>query len=377
MSMLRFTRPILMHQPRRLEFGTGAAGAVGRWAAEAGYRRILVVANAFNAGRIGVLGLAGEVTVFGNARPEPDTHNLDEALAVARETDPDLVIGFGGGSAMDLAKLVTVLRDCADLPGIIGLNRVTGRLNALAQVPTTAGTGSEAGIRALVTDAATLNKVAVESPHMLADFAVLDPELTLSVPADITAATGVDTLAHCVEAFTSRKAHPMIDDFARMGIRLVGRYLERAVRDGADLEARASLMLAAYYGGICLGPVNTAAGHAIAYPLGTRLGLAHGAANALVFPHVLAFNQPAAPEKTAEIVDSLGLGAATDEAAVRAKACAYCEVLGIEMHLSRLGATTNHLPQFAQEAHAIRRLMDNNPREMSEAEVLEIYRAAF
>ena len=286
------------------------------------------------------------------------------------------MIGFGGGSAMDLAKLVTVLRDGTPLDEVIGPNRARRRLNALAQVPTTAGTGSEAGIRALITDTATLAKLAVESPHLLADMVALDPELTTSLPSAVTAATGVDALAHCVEAFTSRKAHPLIDAYARMGIDLVGRYLARAVADGEDTEARAGLLLAAWYGGICLGPVNTAAGHAVAYPLGTRLGLPHGAANALVFPHVLAFNQPAAAEKTAEITARLGLDGAS-EAAVRDAAYGYCRNLGLEMHLSRLGATENHLPLFAREAHSIRRLMDNNPRDMTEADVLALYRAAF
>ncbi len=371
-----YARPILIHQPRRFEFGAGTAETVGLWADAEGFRRILVVSDAFNADRVDRLGLRGSVTVFGAVKPEPDTINLEAALSRAAVAEPDLVIGFGGGSAMDLAKLVTVLRDGTPLEEVIGPNRARRRLNALAQVPTTAGTGSEAGIRALIADTATLAKLAVESPHLLADMVALDPELTTSLPSAVTAATGVDALAHCVEAFTSRKAHPLIDAYARMGIDLVGRYLARAVADGEDTEARAGLLLAAWYGGICLGPVNTAAGHAVAYPLGTRLGLPHGAANALVFPHVLAFNQPAAAEKTAEITARLGLDGAS-EAAVRDAAYGYCRNLGLEMHLSRLGATENHLPLFAREAHSIRRLMDNNPRDMTEADVLALYRAAF
>jgi alcohol dehydrogenase class IV len=375
--MTAWARPILIHQPKRFHFGSGTAAEVGAWARAEGFRRILVVSDAFNGARVDRLALPGKPSVFDRVKPEPDTPNLALALAAARDADPELVVGFGGGSAMDLAKLVTVLRDGTPLADVVGANHARRRLNALAQVPTTAGTGSEAGIRALVTDAASLAKLAVESPLMLADIVALDPDLTVTVPPAVTAATGVDAMAHCVEAFTSRKAHPMIDAYARLGIGLVGRYLARAVRDGGDTEARAALLLAAWYGGICLGPVNTAAGHAVAYPLGTRLGLPHGAANALVFPHVLAFNQPAVREKTAEVTRSLGLGAADSERAVREATYGYCRGLGLEMRLSALGATENHLPLFAREAHAIRRLMDNNPRDMSEAEVLEIYRAAF
>ncbi len=278
---------------------------------------------------------------------------------------------------MDVAKLVAVLWD-ADraLTDVVGVGKVEGRRTALMQVPTTSGTGSEAGTRALVTDPTTLAKWAVESEFMLADLAILDPELTHSVPAPVTAATGVDALAHCVEAFTNRKAHPLIDGYARMGIGLVGRYLARAVRDGTDTEARAGMMLASYYGGLCLGPVNTAAGHALAYPLGTQLKLPHGLANAIIFPHVRAYNASVREEKTQEIVALLGLADHGPQGVFEA-AHGYCESLGVEMRLSRHGASAESLSAWAEEAHAIRRLMDNNPRPMQVGDVLDIYRAAF
>ncbi|MDZ4093900.1 MAG: iron-containing alcohol dehydrogenase, partial [Paracoccaceae bacterium] len=281
-------RAITLHQPRRLEIGVGAAARLGEWAA--GYRRILVLASPHTAGLVARLGLPAGVTVFAAVPPEPDDAALEAALAVARGLRPDLVVGLGGGSVMDVAKLVSVLWDGAQrLADVVGPNKVAARLCALAQVATTAGTGSEAGIRALVTNSATKAKMAVESPFMLADLAILDPELTFSVPAVVTAATGIDAMAHCVEAFTNLRAHDLIDGYARLGFGLVGRYLGRCVANGQDGEARGGMMLASYYGGLCLGPVNTAAGHALAYPLGTRLGLPHGLANAIFFPHVLAF----------------------------------------------------------------------------------------
>jgi alcohol dehydrogenase len=278
---------------------------------------------------------------------------------------------------MDVAKLVAALWDGGQsLDDVTGPNRLAGRRTALAQVATTAGTGSEGGIRALVTDTRTGMKAAVESPHLLADIAVLDPDLTMSVPRAVTAATGVDALAHCVEAFTSLRAHPLIDDYARMGMALTGRYLRRAVDGGSDAEARAGMLLASFYGGLCLGPVNTAAGHAVAYPLGTRAGLPHGLANALVFPNVLAFNAPACPDKTAEVLAALGLPASADPADVLASTRAWCEGLGIDMSLRAAGVTANDLRPWAEEAHGIRRLMDHNPREMSVDDVEAIYRAA-
>lgn len=370
--MTDLSRPLRIHQPRRVEFGTGTAGEIGAWAKTCGFQRILVLTQKSMAGRVPALGLPGSVAVFDGVKPEPDTDNLSLAVEAGRQAAPDLVVGFGGGSVMDLAKLVTVLRGDQTLPDIIGPNKVTARQNALALVPTTAGTGSEAGIRALVTDTATGMKVAVESPHLLADIVALDPSLTITLPPAITAATGIDAMAHCVEAFTNRKSHPLIDAYALMGIELVARHLPRAVADGQDAEARAGLLLAAYYGGICLGPVNTAAGHALAYPLGTRLKLPHGHANAIIFPHVLAFNAPAVPEKTARIGNLLGL---TGD--LRRAASGWCERLGVSMRLSQNGATEDQLPLWATEAHGIRRLMDNNPRDMSVADVEAIYRAAF
>ncbi len=366
--------PIELLRPQRIEYGAGTVGLVGRWAAERGIARSLVIAGRSNAARVDALGLPGEVTVFGEVKPEPDIPNLDAALALAERVRPQLVVGFGGGSAMDLAKLVAVLPGSGQtIHEVVGPEKVRGRSVALVQVPTTSGTGSEGGTRSLVTDPATRNKLAVQSRHMLADLAVVDPDLTLSVPPAVTAATGVDALAHCAEAFTSRKAHPLIDLYALEGIRLVGRYLARAVADGGDREARAGLALASLYGGFCLGPVNTTAGHAVAYPLGTRHHIAHGLACAVIFPHTLAFNAPAVPEKTTAILGALGLEARE----VFEAAHGFCARLGIEMRLGALGVPRDDLPAMAEEAHAIRRLLDNNPRDLSRAEILAMYQAAY
>ncbi|UXN70998.1 iron-containing alcohol dehydrogenase [Devosia neptuniae] len=372
---LSMARPITLLQPARLEIGAGAVARLADWAAP--YRRVFIVAMAPTVGFVDRIGLTGALETFIDLPPEPDLPAVEAALAAARAFRPDLVIGLGGGSVMDVAKLVAVLWDSdKSVPDVVGVGKIEGRRTALAQVPTTSGTGSEAGIRALVTHPQTLAKLAVESPFMLADIAILDPELTYSVPPAVTAATGVDALAHCVEAFTNIKAHPLIDGYATLGIELVGKYLARAVADGADTEARAGMMLASYYGGVCLGPVNTASGHALAYPLGTRLKLPHGLANAIIFPHVLAFNAPARPDKTAEICRLLGLPPADGTQAILAAAMDFCRKLGIEMQLSRHGATAEALPEWATEAHAIRRLMDNNPRPMAVDDVLQIYRTA-
>src|SRR3954454_11653016 len=345
MTMNDLTHPIELIRPRRIEFGSGTVPTVGRWVRENGFTRTLVIADAFNAARVDQLALEGSVTVFAEIKPEPDIPNLEKLLAVAEAAEAQAVVGFGGGSAMDLAKLAAVLPGSGrTIHDVVGPEKVAGKRAALIQVPTTSGTGSEAGTRSLVTDPATQNKLAVQSRHMLADLAVVDPDLTMTVPPQVTAATGVDALAHCVEAYTSRKAHPLIDLYALEGIRLVGRYLPRAVRNGEAREARAGLSLASLYGGFCLGPVNTTAGHAVAYPLGTRHRIAHGLACAVIFPHTLGFNAPAVPERTAAVLDALGLGGASDESSLVASTARWCADLGIEMRLSRLGVPEGDLP---------------------------------
>ena len=209
--MLTMQSPIEMQRPPVVRFGAGQVETLAAWLAATGARRPFVVADRVNAARLDILGLP-TAALFGEVKPEPDLPNLEEALLAARAAEADAVIGFGGGSAMDLAKLVAVLVTSElSLPDISGPNRAPARSVALAQIPTTAGTGSEVGTRALVTDPATMNKIATESVEMLADIAIIDPGLTVSVPPFVTAATGVDAMAHCVEAFTSKRSHPIID----------------------------------------------------------------------------------------------------------------------------------------------------------------------
>ena len=368
--MKTLTDSLTIHHPPILECGPGTASKVGEWTAAKGYRRVLVVADAFNADRIDVLNLPGtaDVSLFADVVPEPDIANLETLVKAAEGFQPDLIIGFGGGSAMDLAKLASVLIGTGkSIADVEGKNNAPARKTALVQVSTTSGTGSEVGIRSLVTDPIANRKVAVESIHMLADMAVIDAELTVSMPAHVTAATGVDALAHCVEAYTNKNAHPIIDHYALQGIRLIGTHLPRAVANGADTEARTAMALASLYGGICLGPVNTAAGHAIAYPLGTRHHLAHGIANALVFPHVLAFNAPVAQEKTAHVLDALGTK----------DALAFCRNLGIDMNLANHGVPESDIAAMADEAFAIKRLLDNNPRDVTLNDITAVYEASF
>ena len=374
--MASLLTPLALAAPPQLLIGPGQLAGLCDWIAARGFSRVLVVTSPSNGKRLDRLGLpaACVVEIFADLHGEPTTVDVDRVRAVADAFAPDCVVGFGGGSAMDLAKLAAVFvgkKEIA-LADVVGVNRTPARRCGLVQIPTTAGTGSEGGPRALVTDPAK-GKLAVASDAMLADLAIIDADLMTSVPPALTAATGIDALAHCAESFTSAKAHPLIDLYALEGIRLVGRFLSRAVKDGNDREARAGLAVASLYGGYCLGPVNTTAGHAVAYPLGTRFHVPHGAAVAAIFPHTLAFNATAQPEKTALIAEALGLDAGAN---LRDSAHRHCASLGIEMRLSKLGVTAGDLAAMVDEAAAIRRLLDNNPRPIGAGDIRAIYEAA-
>lgn len=376
MTAIEPDRMIVLERPQQLHFGTGAIARVGAFAAARSITRTLVIAAPVVRDRVADMALPGDVAIFDQVDSEPGLALLAAARAFADDYRPELIVGFGGGSVMDLAKLVAVLSGRETPVGaIVGAGKAPPRSVALAQVPTTAGTGSEAGPRALLTDDATGAKLAIESGHMMADIAAIDPQLAVTVPPLITAETGIDALAHCVEAYTNVRAHPAIDLYAREGIGLIGRYLRRAVEHGDDLEARAGMALAALYGGYCLGPVNTAGGHAVAYPLSTQHGIGHGRANAIIFPHLLAYNAPVTGERTREIVRLLGLGEATGEG-VCAATSAFCADLGIAMRLTEHGIEAGHIDAMAAEAAGIRRLLDNNPRPMTERDIAAIYRAA-
>ena len=372
--MLTLDTAITLERPRTLYFGAGTLVRLRDWLAAHGYRRPLVIADPFLTAPLKRLGLDA-AEVFTDIRGEPDIPMLQAAVDAAQGCD--VIIGFGGGSVMDVAKLVAVMQNGKPaLADISGANRAPKRTVGLVQIPTTAGTGSEAGTRALITNPENLSKIATESPHMLADLAIIDPQTMLSVPPAVTAATGVDAMAHCVEAYTSKRAHPLIDDYALRGIELVGKYLKRAVDNGADIEARSAMALASFYGGLCLGPVNTTSGHAVSYPLGPRYKIPHGLANALIFPHTLAANQSAQAEKTAKIGSALGFAADSREATLQG-AYDFCEKLGLTMRLRDHGVEESALPAMAAEAHAIRRLLDWNPVDLSVDDIEAIYRKAY
>lgn len=377
---------LVLHNVRKVRLGQGVAEDCAADMVATGCRRVLIVTGApirsLCAGpekAIAATGCAVEVWEAGEG--EPTMADLAAALDVARRFGCDGVIGLGGGSAMDVAKLVAALAGGEQaFADVVGIDLLDSRTIPLACIPTTAGTGSEVTPIAIVEDTEASLKKGVVSPHLVPDFAYLDPELTRSMPRNVTAATGVDALTHCIESYANRFSHPVVDHLALEGIRLVGRYLERACADGNDMEARAGMLRASHLGGQCLGPVNTAAVHALAYPLGGEFHIAHGVANSLLLPHVLRFNLEAAPTRYADIAEALGCDRTGDdrETAMRGieRIEDLSETIGLERRLSAFGISHNTIPHMAAAAMTVQRLLVRNPREVTEADARAIYQAA-
>ncbi|MDT3405597.1 iron-containing alcohol dehydrogenase [Mucilaginibacter terrae] len=296
-------------------------------------------------------------------------------------TNPDVVLGIGGGSVLDIAKLVAAqLKNDQPLEAIVGNGLLNGRAIKLICVPTTSGTGSEVSPNAILVDDEHQKK-GIISPFLVPDVVYVDPLLTIGVPPAITAATGLDALTHCLEAYTNKFAQPFIDVYAYEGMRLIAEHLVAAVKDGKNEEARSQVAMGSMLGGFCLGPVNTAAVHALSYPLGSTFHLAHGLSNALLLPYVMEFNVPAAPQRYADVAVALGCERQADHLSTAQAGIAKIRELiaacGIPATLKEVGITKDVIPQLADEAMVIQRLLVNNPRHVSREDAIDIYTAAF
>jgi alcohol dehydrogenase class IV len=371
---------VTLRQPPQISFGVGCATPAVAAFADGGHRRIFLLTSPSVLGAATTLADALRtkgvtVEIATGVPPEPTTACCEGIRAVARSFVPDLVLAVGGGSVLDVAKLVAALHDRPEpIPAFYGINILAGRRTALVCVPTTAGTGSEVSPNALLLDEAAVAKKAVISPALVPDAAIVDPSLMLSLPPALTATTGIDALTHCLETYANRAAHPAVDLHSLEGVRLIGANLAHAVADGADLDARSAVALGSLYGGLGLGPVNTAGVHALAYPLGGEFHLAHGLSIALLLPHVVRFNLPALPERHAAL--ALALGAATPEA-LPARLEQLVAACGLNPRLSAHGIPRDALPRIADAALGVTRLLKNNPREITRADALSIYESAY
>ncbi|QGZ65272.1 iron-containing alcohol dehydrogenase [Paraburkholderia acidisoli] len=322
-----------------------------------------------------------EVLVIDDVIADPPDEVVLAAAQRARGFGAELVIGLGGGSSMDVAKLVAVL--CGSdqpLAEMYGVNKVRGARLPLVQIPTTAGTGSEVTPIAIVTTGKT-TKSGVVAPQLYADAALLDPELTVGLPPAATAATGIDAMVHAIEAYTSKRLkNPLSDHLACKALQLLCANLLPACRNGADLDARSAMLLGAMLAGQAFANAPVGGVHALAYPLGGIFHVPHGLSNALVLPHVLRFNARVAARDYAELGSVVGLSA---QGSIEARAeafIAYLEQLardaGLQTSLRAVGVSDEDVPRLAADAMLQQRLLMNNPCPLEERDAVAIYRRA-
>lgn len=313
---------------------------------------------------------------------EPTFGDFEGLLKKASGFKTDCVVGIGGGSIMDVAKIVAVLIDSDQkLKDVVGIGLLTGRKTKLFCAPTTSGTGSEMSPNSILLDESDNSKKGIISPFLVPDYVYIDPVLTIGLPSNITAFTGVDALTHCIEAYCNKNAHPVVDAFAMEGITLIAGSLENAVLNGDDVEARTNLAIGSMYGGMCLGPVNTAAVHAMAYPLGSEYHIAHGLSNALLLPYVMEFNLDANYQRYADVAVALGAGEGNDDIETAQNGILILKNLlkrcGVPSSMKELGVEESKITQMAQSALKVTRLMMNNLKEISLDDAITIYKNAY
>jgi alcohol dehydrogenase class IV len=388
--------------PREVLFGAGQRHALGKVASRLG-QRALVCTDARLAGEavfaemIALLEAEG-LTVLVDSSVEPDVPRdaCTKVADAARSFAPDLVIGIGGGSCLDLAKTVALLLRHGGSPDqYYGEGKVPGPIMPMIAVPTTAGTGSEVTPVAVLSDPDRAMKVGISSAHLIPSAAICDPELTLTCPAGLTAIAGADALTHAIEAFTAVRREPkaslaqervfvgksaLTDHFALLAIELLGRSLERAYSEPGAIDARSDVMMGALCAGMAFGTAGTAAAHAIQYPIGTLTHTAHGLGVACMLPYVMTYNRSHISAELAGIGRALGV-TATDEAALADAAIervrSLFERIGIPVTLKLLGLEEAKLGWTGEQALTIGRLIDNNPRPLDAAAMERLLGAAF
>jgi len=390
--------------PRSILFGSGQRRAIGTATARLG-RRALVCTDArlsSTAEFHEIMGdLASEgvaVMVYDQTQPDLPIESVQQCAEQVRDFGADVVLGIGGGSCMDLAKVVAVLLTYGgDIRSYYGEFAVPGPVMPLIAVPTTAGTGSEVTPVAVVADSERGVKVGIASPHLIPMVAVCDPDLTLTCPPGLTACSGADALTHAVEAFTTlaRPIDPMLtqqhvfvgknalsDHFAKLAVANIWKGLRRAYTDGSDVEAREALMLGALAAGCAFGTAGTAAAHALQYPVGNLTHTAHGDGVATLLPFVMQFNRSACTPAFAELARVVGAGRPGDDEAALSQAFidAVADLLasvGIPRSLRELGLAEDKRGYVAEHSLAAARLIKNNPRPLDLAAMQSITDAAY
>ena len=321
--------------------------------------------------------------IFDQVKPEPEISIVEDCTRAYREGEHDGLIGLGGGSAIDIAKGVAAFAGHeGPLAELFGVDLVKRKGPALIAIPTTAGTGSEVTNVAIFSDKQAQLKKGIVSDYLLPDVALVSPVMTLTCPRSVTAASGVDALVHAVESYLSVNASPITDAIALGAIKLIAKALPKAYANPANLQAREDMATASLMAGMAFGNAGVGAVHALAYPLGGRFNIAHGVSNALLLPYVMEWNKMACVERFRDIAEAMGVRVADlsdkDAADLAVKAMAdLCAAVDIPSGMRSFNVPEDAIAAMAEEASKIDRLMRNNPRKLTAADIEKIYRAAY
>ncbi|MGU2445378.1 iron-containing alcohol dehydrogenase [Burkholderia cenocepacia] len=322
-----------------------------------------------------------DVRIIRGVEPEPTIGNVETVFKEQIEPfAPQAILSIGGGSVLDAAKLFAVrLTNDEPLRNWLGIDLIKHPGVPMILVPTTAGTGSEVTPNAIVTLPDEALKVGIVSRHLLPQIVILDAELTLGLPKPITAATGMDAFVHALESYISTKANPVSDMYAMESMRLIGANIVDAYENGQSLKAREAMMLGSMYGGLALTAAGTAAVHALAYPLGGMFNVTHGVANAMLLPHVMAFNLDAIEGRLSNVARALDLASKADPDPVAArklidKMVEWTAAVDIPQDLRKFGVSEEHLDALAVAASKVKRLLGNNPKALTLDDMKSIYR---
>lgn len=382
-------KPYRYPQVRNIYFGDGVVKTTGTIVATEGVKKVLVVTDKFLfesgmlSGALKSLEEAEiEYRVYSDVHPNPLLSNVLACYEIMKELGGEGVIGFGGGSSIDCAKSTALLMtNPLPLQQYVGKDIVPNNTVPIFTVPTTAGTGSEVTSGSIILFDDTGKKGGILSKRLIATCAIVDPELLLTLPPTLTAATGMDALSHAIEAFTNVNASLQSDMWCKQAISLIGKNIRRAFFKGDDIDARRGMSLAATSAGMALLGSGCAGSHAMAYSIENKYHTMHGKANASMLPAVMRFNAPAALEKYAAVAGLLGeniAGLSMHEAAYKASEAVQklCDDLSIP-RIREYGVTEEDLEPFAKECCANARLMAQNPRRITPEEAVKIYREVF
>ncbi|MDH2926052.1 iron-containing alcohol dehydrogenase [Lonepinella koalarum] len=322
------------------------------------------------------------VHIISNVPPEPPISAVNEIFEQSVKCNAEAVIGLGGGSAMDTAKLVALMlnnKDIALTEVTSGTKKFVHRSLPTLMIPTTSGTGSEATQNSIVLDTERELKIGVVDEKLVASAVILDAELTLSLPKHITANTGIDALCHAIECYISKKSSPFSEMFALKAVELITKNIRTAFNHGTDIQARENMLLGSFLGGACIATSSTVAVHALSYPLGGKYHIPHGLSNAILLPDVMKFNLPVCEEKFANVAFAMGLdvqGLTLRQAAEKMIDELYALIrdLEIKCDLTAVGINEDVLDELSEAALSVKRLLDNNPKPMNKDDIKTIYR---